>query len=157
MPTGNADLVVIDASIIVPVGAAPEIAEEIPIARRPRMEMSVLLRFDFTGGCPRCVHLQAGLSGSRSHSETRRSRIEKHLDDTVKAVRCSDVRISSHGNSSDRMTWSRRTMLLLLLQHRSLPRGSWADSQSIMVKMLCPSQVIDEIVKPRSCRTLTHL
>ena len=83
MPTTIVDPVVIDASTIVPVGAPPEIVEEIPIARRPRMERSDFVWFGYTGGCPGCVHLQAGSPGSRNHNETCRSRTEKHLEDTA--------------------------------------------------------------------------
>ena len=46
------------------------------------MERSDFLSFGYIGGCPGCVHLQAGLTGSRNHSEVCRSRIEACVEDT---------------------------------------------------------------------------
>ena len=47
------------------------------------MEKSDVLRFGYIGGCPGCVRLQACSPGSRNHSETCRSRVGRHLEDTV--------------------------------------------------------------------------
>ena len=69
LPTVDAEVVVIDATTVVPEGAPTQIAEGIPIARRSRMERSDFLRFGYTGGCHGRVHFQVGLTGSRNHSQ----------------------------------------------------------------------------------------
>ena len=48
----------------------------------------IVFGFCYTGGCPGCVHLQAGSPGLRNQNETCRSRIEKRLDDTVEGREC---------------------------------------------------------------------
>ena len=47
------------------------------------MERSDFVRVGYAGGCPGCIHFQAGLSASRSHNEICRSRIGGRLEDTV--------------------------------------------------------------------------
>ena len=51
VPTADADTVVIDAPVDAPVGAPLEIAQEFPLARRPRMGKAEFTRFGYTGGC----------------------------------------------------------------------------------------------------------
>ena len=46
------------------------------------MKRSDFIRFGYTGGCPGCVHLQAGLSGSRNHNQACRATIEECLEKT---------------------------------------------------------------------------
>ena len=130
VPTANADNVVIDAPVDAPVGAPLEIAEEIPIARRPRMEKADFTRFGYTGGCPGCVHLQAGSTGSRNHNEVCRTRIEECLDKTAegrarkgRAIQRREDQLTR--NLNDKMNLSRRMVSLMLMLQLFPPRGSW--------------------------------
>ena len=59
-----------------------EIVEAIPVACRPCMERYDFICFGYIGGCLGCVHLQAGLSGSRNPNEVCKTRIKKCLEKT---------------------------------------------------------------------------
>ena len=92
LPTADAEVVVIDAQSSVPEGTPPQIAEEIPVARRPRTEWSDLFGFGYTGGYPGGMRLQAGLTGSRNHNDVCRSRIEACLDNTLEGCARKETR-----------------------------------------------------------------
>ena len=74
----------------------------------------------------------------------------------ARAAHRSDERISLHGNLSVKMSWFQRVMLLLLLLRRSPPRGELESSMNNDEDIVLQPG-LDEIVTPRTCRTLMPL